>query len=586
METNLLLNIGLLLFFAILGGILSKRLKQPVVLGLLIVGMVIGPNLLGLVDDPSLIDIFVEFGAILFLFTIGLEFSVQKLAKIGGKALFAALFKVGIMFFFGFLTIILLGFDTVTAAFVGVIFSFSSTMIITNILKQKELIKRKEVPLLIAVLVLEDIFGIVALTFFGTANSGSVIDVVNGIQHLVISLGILVVVYIIASRFAEELVTWIRQNTNDEAILFISLLFCSGFAYLAYVLGLSPSAGAFLAGSVISNFKESKAFEHSLKPYSYMFTAFFFISMGMMINIQSVFQNIGIIILLAIAVVVGLYFAIGVISRMFAGFSKESALFSAIVMLPPGVFSLLVAKESLQYNLPIDLVSIVSVEILILSFVVSLLLSHEKKITSSFDNPIKRNKQSAFSRSVNNISHYFETLFSELKIDNDHTRKAKISIRKTLQSLMIFVITLIVSREIIRFFSNRSKFLFYFFIVISVALIGYELFRSITNTRILYNRLTKVLAALNGGTKHGRIKESTRSIILATIFLFFGIFSPMFLFLFALPKMFILVSVGLILLSFWFYRLAGETLDNIAYYEVPQTYKKFSEINFSARKRS
>src|SRR3989338_4457564 len=155
-----LISLGILFFCAIIGGLIASRFRQPAVFGLLLVGAIIGPSSLNLVQDSKMIGMMADFGAILMLFIIGLEFDISKLMKIGARSILIGLLKFAIVLFFGYETTLLLGFSVKVALFVGVILSFSSTIVVVKVLEQKEMFSRKEVPLLIAVLIIEDIIAV------------------------------------------------------------------------------------------------------------------------------------------------------------------------------------------------------------------------------------------------------------------------------------------------------------------------------------------------------------------------------------------------------------------------------------------
>ncbi len=137
-----LLALGILFFFAIVGGVISKRFKQPAVLGLLFIGAIVGPNTLNFVSNQEWIDMIIEFGAILLLFVVGLEFNLSKLVKLGFKGVTIALLKTGIAFYIGFQAAVLLGYTPIVGIFCGAILSFSSTVVIVKVLEQKALYNR------------------------------------------------------------------------------------------------------------------------------------------------------------------------------------------------------------------------------------------------------------------------------------------------------------------------------------------------------------------------------------------------------------------------------------------------------------
>ncbi|MBI2656128.1 cation:proton antiporter, partial [Candidatus Woesearchaeota archaeon] len=194
-----LISLGILFLCAIIGGIIATRFKQPAVFGLLLVGAVIGPNSLNLVKDANMIRMMADFGAILLLFIIGLEFDVSKLMKLGARSILIGLLKFAIVLFFGYETTLLLGFSSKVALFVGVILSFSSTVVVIKVLEQKEMFSRREVPLLIAVLIIEDVIAVLALTFFSGVK-GSSLSLVSTFEHIVFSIAILVFAYLVMMK--------------------------------------------------------------------------------------------------------------------------------------------------------------------------------------------------------------------------------------------------------------------------------------------------------------------------------------------------------------------------------------------------
>ena len=125
-----LVSLGILFVCAIIGGIIATRFKQPAVFGLLLVGALVGPHALKLVDNVDMITSMADIGAILMLFTIGLEFDVSKLMKLGARSLLIGLLKFAIVLFFGYQATLLMGFSTKVALFIGVILSFSSTVVV------------------------------------------------------------------------------------------------------------------------------------------------------------------------------------------------------------------------------------------------------------------------------------------------------------------------------------------------------------------------------------------------------------------------------------------------------------------------
>ncbi len=573
-----LITIGLLFLFAIVGGLISSKFKQPVVLGLLIVGTIIGPNALNIVNDKEMIDLMIEFGAILFLFVIGLEFSLSKLMKTGSKSLLATMFKVGIMFFTGFTTVVLLGFDVVTAAFTGVAISFSSTMIVINILKQKGLIKRSELPLMIAILVLEDVFGVVALTFFASMKESGAAGLLEGMEHLILSLTILIIVYVVMSKFAEHIVTWLRKNAGDDLIVFMGLGLCAGFAYLAFLLELSPSAGAFLAGSVVSTFRESKEFEHAVQPHSFMFTSFFFIAMGTMINVASIKDQWFIILVLLVATIVGLFFAMGLVTRVLANFKGESSLFTVVAMLPPGSFSLLVARESTKFNVGFDLVTMISVSIILMAIVMAFTVKHSNSIYDTFSSK----KNTKLKTAINAFSNYIASFFDEIELESTYSNKLKRKISKLTKVVLALIFSAIALSKLLRWLNLEGLYLYIAYVVsaVIIAVIIYYIYAAAQEVNSL---IIKILSNLEGGVNAKRTRAIVKYMLRGFNFILLGLFSPLLLYILNTKPIYILIPAGLIGLGLFMLLRSWKLLKNVSldYKYTVHNYKK-AEFNSSS----
>jgi len=574
-----LITVGLLFLFSIVGGLISSRFRQPVVLGLLIVGTIIGPNALNIVHDKEMIDLMIEFGAILFLFVVGLEFSLNKLLKTGVKSLIVTLFKVGIMFFTGFTTVVLLGFGVVTAAFVGVAMSFSSTMIILNILKQKGLVKRGELPILIAVLVLEDIFGVVALTFFAAMKESGAAGILGGIEHLILSLTALIIVYVVMSKFTERIVIWLTKNAGDELIVFISLGLCAGFAYLAFLLGLSPSAGAFLAGSVVSSFRQSKEFEHAVKPHSFMFTSFFFIAMGTMINVSAIVEHWFAILMLLLATLIGLSFAVGLTTRLLANFKGESAVFSTLAMLPPGSFSLLVARESLKFDVGFDVVTMISVSIIFMS----ILMAFTVKSSGTFYDYFATKKNSKMKNAISSFSNYISSFFDEVELESTYSNKLKRKVAKLAKIILSFIYVGIILARVISWIAPTGmlSYVVYSAYIVIMLVILYYISKASKDVNML---VITILANLEGGINAKRTKNLIKYMIRGFSLILFGLFSPLVLYVINANPYFIGISTVLILLGIFMLSRSWKLLKNVSldYKYTIHSYKK-AEFNLSDR---
>ena len=422
MEGAAILDFGWVLLFAAVAGMLSVRLRLPPVAGLLVAGMLLGPNVLHLVELPT-IEAFAEIGAVLLLFMIGVEFSIAKLLSTGIRAVLSSLLLVFLTFTIMHEIAILLGFDNITSLFIGSMFSMSSTAIMMKILEQKKLVERHEVPVLVAILIIEDIVAVFMLTFFSSLKSGSVTGGEGLIGAVIISLSLLAFGYIILLRVLQKFSQIFLQYQADDTLILFSFTLGIGMSVAASFLGLTPAIGAFLAGSIIAGLPNGRDFEHSIRPFSHVFSSFFFLSIGMLIDPAALMQSAEVTLLL-----IGSFMVVVMLAATLAFYlistSGRSSVFAGLAMLPLGEFSLLIASESVGLT-QINLVGVASVGVLATSIICSFALNRSEHLYLWFKPHLPKRFLSALKDSsayfLNVISTfepegYFHRLFvSEMK---------------------------------------------------------------------------------------------------------------------------------------------------------------------------
>ncbi|MFH1785365.1 MAG: cation:proton antiporter [Candidatus Micrarchaeota archaeon] len=363
-------DFGWVLLLAAVAGVLSVRFKVPPVVGLLFAGMLIGPNFLNLLESNS-IEIIAEIGAILLLFMVGIEFSIAKLFSVGLRAVLCGFLLILVTFAIMHEIAILMGFDSLSSIFLASVFSMSSTAIMMKILEQKKFVERKEIPFLITILVIEDIVAVFLLTFFSNLKIGNY-DAEGIISALLISIGILVFAYVLLLRVIRKLsVIFFRYQTEDTLILF-SLTLGIGLSAFASMLGLTPAIGAFLAGSIIAGLPNGKDFEKGIRPFSVVFSSFFFLSIGMFIDPVALLVSLDITLILVFSFIITVFLATTVAFYLISS-DGRSSVFAGLAMIPLGEFSLLIAREGVGL-VPLNLISIVSIGVLISSVLSSSVL--------------------------------------------------------------------------------------------------------------------------------------------------------------------------------------------------------------------
>ncbi|MGV8171361.1 MAG: cation:proton antiporter, partial [Candidatus Woesearchaeota archaeon] len=375
-----LITLGILFFFALVGGVLASRFKQPMLMGLLLVGALIGPNAFGLITDTHVMDLLIEFGAVLILFVLGLEFDIPRLKKLGIKPVILASVNVGVMTFAGFGIGLLMGFSVQASFFLGLILSFGSTVIIAKVLENKGMMNREEVPLIIAVLIIDDIIAVMIVTFLSGMQDKTA-GLLGSIESLMISISLLILSYMMFVKFIKPILSWLlARHASEEIRVFAALALWAGFAYLAYHLNLSPAVGAFMAGSIVASLPNTKGLKESIEPYNLIISSFFFIAIGTLVSFHAIIENIMLILVLVLIVIVMKLTVYSTITYLFANMKGDKMFFLSFATFAIGEFSLLIAKESMKFNIGIDLISIAAAVISISAIIMALTINYSDKI--------------------------------------------------------------------------------------------------------------------------------------------------------------------------------------------------------------
>lgn len=331
-----------LFLVSVLIAYICYKIKLVPIAGFLIAGVIIGPNALGLVQDQYLVDMLAEIGIILLLFTIGIEFSLDKLSRIknaifiggGLQVLLSVAAVVGILLFFGV--------DWKVAVYTGFLVALSSTAIILGLLSEQGKTDTPVGRLSLAVLIFQD-FAIIAMVLLVPILSGES----DSIQDVFIVLGKAVLLIAFVVVLARKIVPWIlekvAQTRRQELFLLTVMAICFGTAALTNLAEVSLALGAFLAGLVVS---ESHYSDHALSeilPLKTIFNAVFFVSVGMLLDIQFVIDNP--VLLLGVAAgVLLLKFVISSISLLTLGYPVRIAAAAGIVLAQIGEFSFVLER--------------------------------------------------------------------------------------------------------------------------------------------------------------------------------------------------------------------------------------------------
>jgi CPA2 family monovalent cation:H+ antiporter-2 len=285
--------------------VVFQKLHQPVVLGYILAGLIIGPHVpIPLVADQQIIQTLSELGVILLMFSLGLEFSLGKLLKLGPTAGLTALLQSSLMMSLGFLVGRLFGWTTIESLFAGAIIAISSTTIIAKAFDEQN-VRGPLRELVVSVLIVEDLIAILLMATLTAVASGhglsvSAMAVTTG-KLLLFLVGLVVVGLLLVPRAVRA----INRLGRPETTLVASIGFCFGVSLLAHSFGYSVALGAFIAGSLIAESGEEKPIEHLVQPVRDMFAAIFFVSVGVMIDPALIAEHWAAIAVLTVVVVLG-----------------------------------------------------------------------------------------------------------------------------------------------------------------------------------------------------------------------------------------------------------------------------------------
>ncbi len=346
-ELELGLDLIIVLAAAIAGGILARQLRLPIILGYLAGGIVVGPYVLGWVRDLDTIHTLADIGVILLLFTLGLEFSLSELRRIGKIAIFGGVAQILVTAAVGLALGKLLGWETVEAIFFGFLIALSSTMIVLKTLMERGELDSGHGRVMIGILLVQDL-SLVPLMIILPAMGGEA-----GELWLPLGIAFLKALAFIAVMLALGMwgLPWLLRRVaggrSRELFLLTVVTLCLAAAIGAYFFGLSAAVGAFIAGLLISQSAFARQAFADIVPLRDTFAALFFVSLGMLVNPHFVAENIATI-AIVIAVIMVAKFIICSSIPWFFSYSPKTILFVGLGLVQIGEFSFVLAEMGLE----------------------------------------------------------------------------------------------------------------------------------------------------------------------------------------------------------------------------------------------
>lgn len=344
--------------------ILFHRLKQPVVLGYIVAGFIIGPHTppFGLIHDEDTIKTLAELGVIFLMFCLGLEFSLRKLFKVGATAFIAAFLEIILMIWIGYEIGRWFDWSTMDSLFLGAILAISSTTIIVKALNDLKMKNQRFAQLIFGVLIVEDILGIGIIALLssiavsGTVSSGEVFSTVGKLSLFMI------VALVIGILLVPRLLAYVAKFESNEMLLITVLGLCFGFCLLVVKLEYSMVLGAFLIGAIMAESRQLVKIERLIEPVRDMFSAIFFVAIGLMIDPQILLQYAWPIAVITVAVVLGKMLSCG-LGAFIAGNDGRTSLRVGMGLSQIGEFSFIIAALGMTLQVTSDFLYPVAVAV-------------------------------------------------------------------------------------------------------------------------------------------------------------------------------------------------------------------------------
>lgn len=346
---SMISDLALILGMAGLVTLLFKKLNQPIVLGYLVAGFLVGPKttLFPTVVGGESISLWAEIGVIFLLFALGLEFSFKRLFRVGGTASITALFEISSMMVLGYITGRLLNWSSMDSLFLGGILSISSTSIIIRTVEELGFKNLKFVSTVFGILVIEDLVAVLLMVLLTTV---ALTRDFAGAQMLgaIVKLGFFLAIWFLAGIFI--LPTFLKRAQrllSEETVLVVAVGLCLLMVVFASTVGFSSALGAFIMGSILAETVEGERIHHLVTPLKNLFSAVFFISVGMLIDPQIIMTYWREVLILSCVVILGktVFVTVG---SVLSGQTLKCSLQSGMALAQIGEFSFIIATLGLN----------------------------------------------------------------------------------------------------------------------------------------------------------------------------------------------------------------------------------------------
>ncbi len=414
--------------------ILFHRFKQPVVLGYILAGVIIGPNTppFGLIHDEATIRTLAELGVVFLMFSLGLEFSLRKLGRVGATAFVAASAEIVLMIWIGYEIGRFFGWKWMDALFLGAILAISSTTIIVKALDDLGMKHERFAQLAFGILIVEDILAIAIIALLSSLAAGGSIDAAAVFATVGKLALFLVVALVLGVLLVPRLLAYVAKFNSHEMLLVAVLGLCFGFCLLVVKLGYSIALGAFMIGAVMAESRALRTIERLIEPIADMFSAIFFVAVGLLLDPKVLVTYAVPIVAITIAVVIGKAITCS-FGALIAGHDGRTSMRVGMSLAQIGEFSFIIASLGLTLHVTSNFLYPIAVAV---SAATTLLTPYLIKHADAFATRVAHSMPAQVSR----IFRLYTAWLQSIQPQGDRAALAKIIQRILLQVLINFAL--------------------------------------------------------------------------------------------------------------------------------------------------
>ncbi len=345
-KSDFISDLAIIMIFAAIVTLAFFKIKQPLIIGYLFAGIIIGPFTppFSLIANLDILHVFAEIGVVLLLFVIGIEFPIAKIKSIGKIAIGIASLELFLSLGVIFVIATSIGFSFMDSLFFAAALSISSTAVIIKILEDMGKIKKESTVLILGILIVEDVIAVILIASLQSVALVGAVSYENVIIVSAIAAALIVGTLTIGARTIPRLVDIVARTEHREILLLSVLGLCFGYALLSNLVGLSVGIGAFLAGVLVAESRSSEVSKILTSPIKDMFVGIFFVSVGALMDITQI-QNYIFIALAFIAISIIVKFGGTLLGGFIFHQGKKTMLRTSLPLSSPrGEFSIIIVK--------------------------------------------------------------------------------------------------------------------------------------------------------------------------------------------------------------------------------------------------